>query len=98
MATINFLTVDSGTVTATNDGKEFGLLKFDGFFKTNITAVTRKNEIYEFVHTAFWSSKYEFRQGNEIFTSSKILPFGKMIIENKKSGGIYTLKDRKSVV
>lgn len=92
MSTITYKTIDSSNAILEKDNKPLGSIKFEGFFKRSITAISNKNEIFDYSRTGFFNKKYEFKQGNEIFISSKLLRFGKMLIENVKTGEKYSLR------
>jgi hypothetical protein len=91
MSVINIRTVDSNNVIIEKEGKELGVIKLEGFFKRNITAILKNNAVYNFVRSGFWNDKYEFIQGNEVFISAKLLPFGKIKIGDVKAGKTYQL-------
>ncbi len=92
MAVIKFTTRDSRTVEAVKDEKDFGTIKFEGFFRNNISAVTKGNTGFDFVRSGFWGDKFEFRQAGEVFLYARILPFKKMVIEDAKTGSKFILK------
>lgn len=92
MAIINIKSPDSRNIVIEKDEKQIGLIKFDGFFRTDITITVADNSIYDFVRPRFWSNNFELKQGNEVFYSTKVMPLGKTVIENKRTGVRYYLR------
>jgi hypothetical protein len=94
MPAINIITVDSKNVNIEQNGKPLGSLKFEGFFKSYISATTASNRVYEFKRASFWNDNYIFKQGEENFISVKLLTLGKMLIEDLKTNTQYKLVSR----
>jgi hypothetical protein len=92
MTVIKIKSPDSRNIVIEKEDKEIGSIKFDGFFRNDITITASDNSQYDFVRRRFWSFNFELRQGNEVFLSTKFMLLGKTIIENAKNGTRYYLK------
>lgn len=92
MTVIKIKSPDSRNIVIEKEDKEIGSIKFDGFFRTDITITASDNSIYNFVRHRFWSYNFELKQGNEVFFSTRFMLLGKTVIENAKNGIRYFLK------
>ncbi len=94
MFELSIKSADSRNLIFEKEGKYLGGIKFEGFFRQNISIISSNNQIYEFARKSIWKETYQLRQGNEIFFTCSVSPFGKAAIKDEKRGVEYKVKSK----
>lgn len=94
MSALTIKWTDSRSLIFEKEGKYFGGIKFEGFFRQNISVISPNNQIYEFSRKSIWKDTFQLKQGNEIFFTCHVNPFGKAVIKDEKNGTEYRVKSK----